>query len=241
MLDIVSCSLRANGINFVLCSSRAKDFGSVGGIESFKVNPDIRVLLLPLSLGAEGLDLIVANHVFLVEPILSSFQEAQVRVCSTCLNVMPLLPPPLLLLLPLLSMKSLVYVCVVVITSVYMYVLIILMFVLIMQAVNRIVRIGQMKDTFVYKYVVCNTIEQRISSFQLHRKEDGGGDDDFGGDDDEDGDGDGKVGQVASTSVLSSPSTSRMKGSSSSSKKAKNRSDDFALTLDDVDFLLRVE
>ena len=119
-----------------------------------------------------------------------------------------------------------------------MYVLIILMFVLIMQAVNRIVRIGQMKDTFVYKYVVCNTIEQRISSFQLHRKEDGGGDDDIGGDDDEDGDG--KVGQVASTSVLSSPSSSRMKGSNSS-KKAKNRSDDFALTLDDVDFLLRVE
>ena len=123
MLDIVSCSLRANGINFVLCSSRAKDFGSVGGIESFKVNPDIRVLLLPLSLGAEGLDLIVANHVFLVEPILSSFQEAQVRVHTyiTCLHVM--LPLPLLLLL--LSMKSLVYVCVVVITSVYMYVLII--------------------------------------------------------------------------------------------------------------------
>lgn len=81
MLDIVSCALRANGINFVLCSSRAKDFGTVGGIESFKVNPDIRVLLLPLSLGAEGLDLIVANHVFLVEPILSSFQEAQVRMC----------------------------------------------------------------------------------------------------------------------------------------------------------------
>ena len=121
MLDIVSCSLRANGINFVLCSSRAKDFGSVGGIESFKVNPDIRVLLLPLSLGAEGLDLIVANHVFLVEPILSSFQEAQARVhiYTTCLYVMLLLllpPPPLLLL----SMKSLVYVCVVVITSVCM-------------------------------------------------------------------------------------------------------------------------
>ena len=126
------------------------------------------------------------------------------------------------------------------------------MFVLITQAVNRIVRIGQMKDTFVYKYVVCNTIEQRISSFQLqqleslHRKEDGGGDDDIGGrmgeervdEDGDDEDGDGKVGQVASTSVLSSPS--RMKGSSSS-KKAKNRSDDFALTLDDVDFLLRVE
>ena len=134
-----------------------------------------------------------------------------------------------------------------------MYVLIILMFLLIMQAVNRIVRIGQMKDTFVYKYVVCNTIEQRISSFQLqqleslHRKEDGGGDDDIGGmveervdEDGDDEDGDGKVGQVASTSVLSSPSSSRMKGSSSS-KKAKNRSDDFALTLDDVDFLLRVE
>jgi hypothetical protein len=128
-------------------------------------------------------------------------------------------------------------------------VLIILVFLLITQAVNRIVRIGQMKDTFVYKYVVCNTIEQRISFFQLeslHRKEDGGGDDDIGGrmgeervdEDGDDEDGDGKVGQVASTSVLSSPS--RMKGSSSS-KKAKNRSDDFALTLDDVDFLLRVE
>ena len=78
MLEIAACALKANDVNFVLCISRAKDFSSVGGIESFKVNSDVRVLLMPLSLGAEGLDLIVANHVFLIEPILGSFQEAQV-------------------------------------------------------------------------------------------------------------------------------------------------------------------
>jgi len=79
MLEIVGRALQANGILHVFCSARAKDFGSVGGIETFKASSDVRVLLLPLSLGAEGLDLIAANHVFLLEPILGAFQEAQVH------------------------------------------------------------------------------------------------------------------------------------------------------------------
>jgi E3 ubiquitin-protein ligase SHPRH len=80
MLHIVARGLKANGIVFALCIHRA-DFGTLGGIQSFKTDPDVRVLLLPLSLGAEGLDLIAANHVFLLEPIMSSFQEAQVCPC----------------------------------------------------------------------------------------------------------------------------------------------------------------
>ena len=98
MLRIVANALTLNNISYCLCANKSKDFGSIGGIESFRSNPDLRILLLPLNLGAEGLDLIIASHVFLLEPLLNSFQEAQ--------------------------------------------------------AVNRIVRIGQTRNTFVHKYII---------------------------------------------------------------------------------------
>lgn len=111
MLQIVSKALSTNNITHSLCSNKNKDFGSIGSLERFKSDPDVRVLLLPLHLGAEGLDLIVASHVFLLEPLLNLFQESQ--------------------------------------------------------AINRIVRIGQAKKTFVHKYIIEETIEDRIIQFQL--------------------------------------------------------------------------
>lgn len=99
-------ALRCNGISHVKCANRSKDFIATGGVESFRNNTTIRVIVMPLALGAEGLDLIVASHVFLLEPLLNVHQE--------------------------------------------------------MQAVNRISRLGQQKRTFVHKFVIGNTIEERI-------------------------------------------------------------------------------
>ena len=111
MLEIVSEALKVNNIQHTLCLDKSKDFNSArGGIELFRNNVDVRVLLLPMSLGAEGLDLIIASHVFLLEPLLNQNQE--------------------------------------------------------LQAVNRIDRIGQMKATYIHKYVIKETIEEKILRFQ---------------------------------------------------------------------------
>ena len=77
MLEIVGEALRANKILFSMCMSRAKDFSDCGALETFKSDIDTRVLLMPLHLGAEGLDLIQASHVFLLEPLLNPALESQ--------------------------------------------------------------------------------------------------------------------------------------------------------------------
>lgn len=112
MLEIVADALRMNDVRFTCCFNRQRDFEQQGvGIEAFRHNPDLRLLLMPLHLGAEGLDLIVANHVFLLEPLLNYSQEAQ--------------------------------------------------------AINRIDRLGQLqKATFVHKYLLLETIEERIVAVQ---------------------------------------------------------------------------
>lgn len=110
MLEIVGEAMSRNNIHYVLCKSKIKDFESGGAIEVFRSSPYINVLLLPLAYGAEGLDLIVASHVFLLEPLLNMHQE--------------------------------------------------------MQAVNRIYRIGQTKRTMIHKYVIHQTVEERIVEYQ---------------------------------------------------------------------------
>ena len=90
----------------------------------------------------------------------------------------------------------------------------------------------------MHKYVVRNTIEERISSFQHqqpqhhHRRSEEGGDDvevEALGDDE-------SAELLQTVAVLSSPSSSRVKGG-----KAKKGSDDFSLTIEDVNFLLIVD
>ena len=77
MIDIVGEALSANNILFSICVNRGKDFADGGTLERFKSDIDIRVLLMPLHLGAEGLDLIQASHIFLLEPLLNPALESQ--------------------------------------------------------------------------------------------------------------------------------------------------------------------
>nr|XP_014353888.1 PREDICTED: E3 ubiquitin-protein ligase SHPRH-like [Latimeria chalumnae] len=46
-------------------------------LSAFKYNPNINILLLPLHTGSNGLNIIEATHVLLVEPILNPAHELQ--------------------------------------------------------------------------------------------------------------------------------------------------------------------
>jgi E3 ubiquitin-protein ligase SHPRH len=77
-------------------------------IDDFKNNLATSVLLMPYSYGANGLNIIEATHVLLVEPTLNKSQEVQ--------------------------------------------------------AIGRVHRIGQTKPTFVYRFLIRNTIEELVYS-----------------------------------------------------------------------------
>ena len=73
MLDIVEAGLSENGVGHVW----ARSLGKIGkSIETFRL-PDCTVLLLNVRNGAEGLTLVEANHVFMLEPLLSHALDVQ--------------------------------------------------------------------------------------------------------------------------------------------------------------------
>ena len=83
----------------------------------------------------------------------------------------------------------------------------------------------------MHKYVVRNTIEERIASFQ-HQHQRSPRHDEMEEEEEVES---GETSSAAAT--LSSPSSSR---ANKGGGKAKKGSDDFALTIEDVNFLLRV-
>ncbi|KAK3576517.1 hypothetical protein CHS0354_034193 [Potamilus streckersoni] len=103
VLSVIGTALVENDVSF-------KALYEVGkfqkNLSAFKQNDDISVLLLPIHSGANGLNLIEATHVLLVEPILNPAHE--------------------------------------------------------LQAIGRVHRIGQARSTFVHKFLIRGTIEQRI-------------------------------------------------------------------------------
>lgn len=74
VLDIISKALTDNNMEFTQIS-RIKTFQE--NLSAFKYDPHINILLLPLHTGSNGLTIIEATHVLLVEPILNPAHELQ--------------------------------------------------------------------------------------------------------------------------------------------------------------------
>ncbi|TRY78378.1 hypothetical protein TCAL_01692 [Tigriopus californicus] len=74
VLDILGTALTENSIPFASLHSNVK---FKRNLQKFKNRQDVKVLLLPITSGANGLNLIEASHVLLVEPILNPAQELQ--------------------------------------------------------------------------------------------------------------------------------------------------------------------
>ncbi|GJD08828.1 E3 ubiquitin-protein ligase SHPRH [Galdieria sulphuraria] len=111
VLEIVSRALERMNVVFTRTEQRrGKSFETV--LRKFRTNFEIRVLLLPVRSGSNGLNLTEATHVFLIEPLLTDSLEAQ--------------------------------------------------------AIGRVHRIGQKKPTFVHRFLIENTIEEKVD--ELRRK-----------------------------------------------------------------------
>lgn len=105
VLDIIAKALFDNNM----------EFSQINGIHkfqenlcSFKYEEKINILLLPLHTGSNGLNIIEATHVLLVEPILNPAHE--------------------------------------------------------LQAIGRVHRIGQTKPTYVHRFLIKSTIEERMQA-----------------------------------------------------------------------------
>ncbi|XP_064122069.1 E3 ubiquitin-protein ligase SHPRH-like [Macrobrachium nipponense] len=103
VLDVIGDAFAQNGITYRALHQHSK-FQT--HLSAFKSSSQITALLIPISSGANGLNLIEARHVILVEPILNPAAE--------------------------------------------------------LQAIGRVHRIGQTMETFVHRFIVKNTIEERM-------------------------------------------------------------------------------
>ncbi|XP_024913971.1 E3 ubiquitin-protein ligase SHPRH isoform X2 [Cynoglossus semilaevis] len=105
VLDIIAKALFDNNMEFSQINGIHK---FQENLSSFKYEDKINILLLPLHTGSNGLNIIEATHVLLVEPILNPAHE--------------------------------------------------------LQAIGRVHRIGQTKPTFVHRFLIKSTIEERMQS-----------------------------------------------------------------------------
>ncbi|XP_075195660.1 E3 ubiquitin-protein ligase SHPRH isoform X2 [Anomaloglossus baeobatrachus] len=74
VLDIIAKALQDNGLVFSQINGIQK---FQENLSAFKYDPKINILLLPLHTGSNGLNIIEATHVILVEPILNPAHELQ--------------------------------------------------------------------------------------------------------------------------------------------------------------------
>lgn len=105
VLDIIAKALFDNNMEFSQINGIHK---FQENLSSFKYEENINILLLPLHTGSNGLNIIEATHVLLVEPILNPAHE--------------------------------------------------------LQAIGRVHRIGQTKPTFVHRFLIKSTIEERMQA-----------------------------------------------------------------------------
>jgi len=112
VLLLISRALEQNNLKY------ARVFGKTKiekALQPFKEDADVCALLLPVATGNNGLNLVEATHVFLVEPLLNPAQEAQ--------------------------------------------------------AINRVHRIGQNNVTYVHRFIIRGTIEERVSVIAKQKAE----------------------------------------------------------------------
>ncbi|XP_050989525.1 E3 ubiquitin-protein ligase SHPRH [Labeo rohita] len=105
VLDIIAKALFDNNMEFAQINGIHK---FQENLSAFKYEEKINILLLPLHTGSNGLNIIEATHVLLVEPILNPAHE--------------------------------------------------------LQAIGRVHRIGQTKSTFVHRFLIKSTIEERMQA-----------------------------------------------------------------------------
>nr|XP_055027595.1 E3 ubiquitin-protein ligase SHPRH isoform X2 [Misgurnus anguillicaudatus] len=105
VLDIIAKALFDNNMEFAQINGIHK---FQENLSAFKYEEKINILLLPLHTGSNGLNIIEATHVLLVEPILNPAHE--------------------------------------------------------LQAIGRVHRIGQTKRTFVHRFLIKSTIEERMQA-----------------------------------------------------------------------------
>ncbi|XP_015204205.1 E3 ubiquitin-protein ligase SHPRH [Lepisosteus oculatus] len=105
VLDIIAQALYDNNMEFSQINGIHK---FQENLSSFKYEEKINILLLPLHTGSNGLNIIEATHVLLVEPILNPAHE--------------------------------------------------------LQAIGRVHRIGQTRPTFVHRFLIKSTIEERMQA-----------------------------------------------------------------------------
>ena len=111
MLEVVEQALIMNKIEYV----RVKSMSKIGeSINRFRLG-SVSVLLLNVKNGAEGLTLVEATHVFMVEPLLNAGLDSQ--------------------------------------------------------AINRVHRIGQTSKTYVHRYLIRDTIEEKIDRIRMDRQD----------------------------------------------------------------------
>jgi E3 ubiquitin-protein ligase SHPRH len=108
LLSIIESALSANNILFTHPKG-AKMFGE--SVQTFRTS--CQVMLLNVKRGAEGLTLVEATHVFMIEPLLHCGLDAQ--------------------------------------------------------AINRVHRIGQTAKTYIHRYIIKDTIEEKIDAIRVER------------------------------------------------------------------------
>lgn len=147
MLLIVEKALSANHISHVRAKG-AKKFG--GSIKTFR--GDCSVLLLNVKSGAEGLTLIEATHVFMIEPLLNCGLDIQAinRIHRYESWYLVYFDKNVILDFGFIRNK---YFFPHTIDS------------------NFIHRIGQTAKTYVHRYIVRNTIEEKIDKLRMERQE----------------------------------------------------------------------
>jgi len=112
VLEIISHALTENNISFAQVKHK-KYFNKV--INQFQTDDTLNVILLTTKQGSNGLNLIEATNVILIEPLLHTAIEDQ--------------------------------------------------------AINRVHRIGQNKETHVFRFIIANSIEEKIYLFGIKNKE----------------------------------------------------------------------